>query len=144
MHGSSWRFSCPRQVLGLLNPNLNRCSCEFLSKNMSFRIIYCIRMDLGNETGYHYFTFRHSLRSVLRADWERVSPATQTHLTVTLQRFTYAVSSSKKYPSILHQCRVLESIVKKPWKHPTLEKVFKNEEPEINGKFIISSSADCR
>ena len=72
-------------------------------------------------------------------DWQRVSVATHTHLKVTLQRFASAVKSSKNYYSILHHCRVLESVVQNPWSHPVLRKIFDDEEVDFFGTLADTS-----
>ena len=71
--------------------------------------------------------YRHTLQLVLRGEWPRLSPATKTHLSVTLQRcMSHLVD--RQHPAA-PKCNALISLVHNPWAHPALDRIL-NGQPD--------------
>ncbi|XP_034944742.1 LOW QUALITY PROTEIN: formin-J-like [Chelonus insularis] len=82
---------------------------------------------------------KHTLKLVLRGEWPKLSPATKTHLTVTLQR---CVSHLVHHP-VAPKCTALISLVHNPWNHPGLDCIF-NGGPDADheDEFCYSEQGD--
>lgn len=83
------------------------------------------------------FFHRHTLKLVLRGEWPKLSPATKTHLSVTLQR---CASHLVQHPAA-PWCTALIALVHNPWTHPALDSIL-NGQPDSEheeGKFLQSS-----
>ncbi|KAG8237166.1 hypothetical protein J437_LFUL016650 [Ladona fulva] len=76
--------------------------------------------------------YRDTLTLVLKGHWPKLSPATKTHLSVTLQRCVSSLIS----PSALKKCRDLIGLVHNPWGDPTLTEIFNNPEKIDDAKVI--------
>ncbi|XP_033610891.1 serine-rich adhesin for platelets isoform X3 [Cryptotermes secundus] len=63
---------------------------------------------------------RHTLYLVLQGEWPKLSPATKTHLSVTLQRCASLLSNHNAAP----RCRTLIGLVNDPWGHPILHRIL--------------------
>lgn len=70
---------------------------------------------------------------MLIADWTHASKAIKTCLLNNIHRVISTLTSSKNHSSILQQCRLLESVVNKPWEDEVLNKIFNSEEVDIDG-----------
>lgn len=68
---------------------------------------------------------RHTLKLVLRGEWPKLSPATKTHLSVTLQR---CASHLVQHPAA-PRCTALIALVHNPWTHPALDSIL-NGQPD--------------
>lgn len=63
---------------------------------------------------------RHTLYLVLQGEWPKLSPATKTHLSVTLQRCANLLSNHNAAP----RCKTLIGLVNDPWGHPILHRIL--------------------
>ncbi|XP_046406696.1 uncharacterized protein LOC124171566 isoform X2 [Ischnura elegans] len=68
--------------------------------------------------------YRDTLTLVLKGHWPKLSPATKTHLSVTLQRCVGSLINH----SALKKCRDLIGLVNNPWGHPTLTGILNKQE----------------
>ncbi|XP_021917693.1 mucin-3A-like isoform X3 [Zootermopsis nevadensis] len=67
---------------------------------------------------------RHTLYLVLQGEWPKLSPATKTHLSVTLQRCANLLSNHNAAP----RCKTLIGLVNDPWGHPILHRILNGAE----------------
>lgn len=72
----------------------------------------------NNNLGGNFF--RHTLYLVLQGEWPKLSPATKTHLSVTLQRCANLLSNHNAAP----RCKTLIGLVNDPWGHPILHRIL--------------------
>ena len=72
-----------------------------------------------------FIVCRHTLKLVLRGEWPKLSPATKTHLSVTLQR---CASHLVQHPAA-PRCTALIALVHNPWTHPALDSIL-NGQPD--------------
>jgi hypothetical protein len=70
------------------------------------------------------FFCRNTLRFVLHDTWSRASVPMKTHLINTLRKVVTVLAAKHSYPSILRQCRVLETLVENPWSNSILKKIL--------------------
>ena len=77
---------------------------------------------------------RHTLYLVLQGEWPKLSPATKTHLSVTLQRCAGLLSNHNAAP----RCRTLVGLVNDPWGHPILHRILNgaSDVDDSEGEYI--------
>lgn len=109
-------------------------------------ILNQVYVDLPPSPLRFYFptlfsTYRHTLKLVLRGEWPKLSPATKTHLSVTLQR---CASHLVQHPAA-PWCTALIALVHNPWTHPALDSIL-NGQPDSEheeGKFLFKILSSC-
>ncbi|XP_047355373.1 serine-rich adhesin for platelets-like isoform X1 [Vespa velutina] len=82
---------------------------------------------------------KHTLKLVLRGEWPKLSPATKTHLSVTLQR---CASHLVQHPAAL-RCTALIALVHNPWTHPALDSILNGQpDSEHEEEFCCSEKGE--
>ncbi|KAK2589097.1 hypothetical protein KPH14_001924 [Odynerus spinipes] len=82
---------------------------------------------------------KHTLKLVLRGEWPKLSPATKTHLSVTLQR---CASHLVQHPAA-PRCTALIALVHNPWTHPALDSILNGQpDSEHEEEFCCSEKGE--
>ncbi|XP_012277290.1 uncharacterized protein LOC105698028 isoform X2 [Orussus abietinus] len=82
---------------------------------------------------------KHTLKLVLRGEWPKLTPATKTHLSVTLQR---CASHLVQHPAAPH-CTALIALVHSPWAHPALDSILNGQpDSEHEEEFCCSEKGE--
>ncbi|XP_043253441.1 uncharacterized protein LOC122397971 isoform X2 [Colletes gigas] len=81
----------------------------------------------------------HTLKLVLRGEWPKLSPATKTHLSVTLQR---CASHLVQHPAA-PRCTALIALVHNPWARPALDSILNGQpDSEHEEEFCCSEKGE--
>ncbi|XP_066586072.1 streptococcal hemagglutinin-like [Prorops nasuta] len=82
---------------------------------------------------------KHTLELVLRGEWPKLSPATKTHLSVTLQRCASHLVHHPAAP----RCTALIALVHNPWAHPALDSILNGQpDSEHEEEFCCSEKGE--
>ncbi|XP_015599580.1 uncharacterized protein LOC107269825 [Cephus cinctus] len=82
---------------------------------------------------------KHTLKLVLRGEWPKLSPATKTHLSVTLQR---CATHLVQHPAA-SRCTDLIALVHNPWTHPVLDSILNGQpDSEHEDEFCCSEKGE--